>query len=85
MFIKYINGHAFIISKIYKRVHLPVYSTCLVLVITMTGLMPFTKKLCVGKVSKNKKNLSQTRQLSQKGNQDLQLDISMVSRSLHAF
>ena len=31
------NGHAFMISKIYKRVHLPVYSACLVMVITMTG------------------------------------------------
>ena len=31
------NGHAFMISKIYKRVYLPVYSTCLVMVITMTG------------------------------------------------
>ena len=27
------NVHAFMISKIYERVHLPVYSTCLVMVI----------------------------------------------------
>ena len=35
------NGQAFMISlnesKIYKCVHVPVYSTCLVLVITMEG------------------------------------------------
>ena len=38
------NGHAFMISKIYKRVHLPVYSTCLVMVIHNDGIMPFTKR-----------------------------------------
>ena len=73
------NGHAFMISKTYKRVHLPVYSTCLVMVITM----PFTKRLCAGFKNIRNKNLSQTKQLSQKGNQDLWLDKSMVWRSLH--
>ena len=42
------NGHAFMISKIYKRVHLPVHSKCLVMVITMAGIMPFTKGMCAG-------------------------------------
>ena len=40
------------------------------------GIMPFTKKVV-------NKNLSQTKQLSQKGNQDLYFDMSMVWRSLH--
>ena len=41
------------ISNIYKRVHLPVYSTCLVLVITMTGQGRLQKGYV--KVSENKK------------------------------
>ena len=53
------NGHACMNSNIYKRVHLPVYSTCIVLGITMTGQCRLQKGYV--KVSKNK-NLSQTRQ-----------------------
>ena len=45
--------------------------------------MPFTKRLCAGFQKIKNKNLSQTKQLSQKGNQDLWLDKSMVWRSLH--
>ena len=33
------------------------------------GIMPFTKKLCAGFKNIKNKNLSQTKQLSQKGNQ----------------
>ena len=46
------NGHAFMTFKIYKRVHLPVYSTWLVMVITMTGRC----RLGYVHVSKNKKS-----------------------------
>ena len=35
------------------------------------GIMPFTKRLCAGLKKMKNKNLSQTKQLSQKGNQDL--------------
>ena len=40
------------------------------------GIMPFTKRLCAGFKKIKNKNLSQTKQLSQKGNQDLWLDKS---------
>ena len=44
------------ISKIYKRVHLPVYSTCLVKVITMTGYCRLQKgSVQVSKKKKKKK------------------------------
>ena len=56
-------------SKIYKRVHVTVYILVLYLVIRMVGLCRLQKG-CV-KVTKNK-NLSQTRQLSKKGNKDQQ-------------
>ena len=42
--------------------------------------MSFKKVLCE---SNKNKNLGQTRQLSKKGNQDQELDKSMVWRSLH--
>ena len=47
-------------SKIDKRVHLPVYSTCLVLIITMAaGIMTFTGRLCEGFKKKKKQKKKQ--------------------------